>query len=155
MTFHPVELAPFLDPARVLILPNHITTRRDALVALAEVTANGFSAKDRSGFLSALFDREDVATTAIGGGIALPHARLPHLPACLVTVGISHGGIAFDARDGQPVHLILLLAARMQERVEHLRLMATLAERLRRPGLMERVMAAGDGPTVVATIAAA
>ena len=149
MTFHPVELVPFLDPARVLVLPNHVTARRDALVALAEITANGFSAKDRSGFLSALFDREDVATTAIGGGIALPHARLPHLPACLVTIGISHVGVNYDARDGQPVHLILLLAARMQERVEHLRLMATLAERLRRPGLVAQILAAPDSQTVV------
>jgi mannitol/fructose-specific phosphotransferase system IIA component (Ntr-type) len=155
MTFHPVELAPFLDPARVVFLSRDITTRRDALVALAEITANGFSAKDRSGFLSALFDREDVATTAIGGGIALPHARLPHLPACLVTIGISQSGIAYDARDGQPVHLILLLAARIQERVEHLRLMATLAERLRRPGLIEQVLAASDGSAVVMTITAA
>lgn len=154
MTFHPVELAPFLDPARVIVLPNHITTRRDALVALAEVTANGFSAKDRSGFLSALFDREDVATTAIGGGIALPHARLPHLPACLVTVGLSAPGIAYDARDGQPVHLILLLAARMQERVEHLRLMATLAERLRRPGLVQQVLTAPDARAVVQLLVA-
>ena len=154
MTFHPVELAPFLDPARVLVLPTHIVNRRDALVALAEITANGFSAKDRSGFLSALFDREDVATTAIGGGIALPHARLPHLPACLVTIGISHGGIAYDARDGQPVHLVLLLAARIQERVEHLRLMATLAERLRRPGLVQQILSAPDGAVVVQVLAA-
>jgi mannitol/fructose-specific phosphotransferase system IIA component (Ntr-type) len=154
MPFHPVELNAYLDPARVLVLPSHVSSRRDALLVLAELTANGFSAKDRSNFLSALFDREDVATTAIGGGIAIPHARLPHLPACLVTIGISHNGIDYDARDGQSVRLILLLAARIQDRIEHLRLMATLAERLRRPGLVERVIAAPDGRAAVEALTA-
>jgi mannitol/fructose-specific phosphotransferase system IIA component (Ntr-type) len=151
MAFCPIDLTPYLDPARVLFLPATVTTRRDAIVALAELTANGFSARDRSGFLTALFDREDVATTAIGGGIALPHARLPHLPACLATLGISHGGLDFAARDGQPVHLVLMLAARMQDRTEHLHLMATLAERLRRPGLVARVLEATDARQAIAT----
>ena len=56
---------------------------------------------------------------------------------------------------GSVLLMILVLAARIQERVEHLRLMATLAERLRRPGLIEQVLAASDGSAVVMTITAA
>ena len=106
----------------------------------------------RSSFIKALFDREAVTTTAIGNGIAGPHARLAHLDRCTISLGIAATGIAWNARDEQPVSLIVLIAAREQERTEHLRLLAAVATQLRDPRRREAVLAAGTAPEVIAAL---
>ena len=53
--------------------------------------------------------REAVLSTGIGNGVAMPHTRLEGLRSPLVVVGLSKGGIDFDAPDGHPAHVILMI----------------------------------------------
>ncbi len=136
-------LAGFVDVERVAFLAGS-PAQRDVLLQLAELTGSDWLPSQRAQFLKALFDREAVTTTAIGGGIAVPHARLTHLDRCRVTLGLAPAGIHWLARDGQPVRLIVLIAAREQERTEHLRLLAEVASRLGDLERRERVISAGS-----------
>lgn len=132
-----------VDVERVAFLAGS-PTQRDVLLQLAELTGNDWLPSQRAQFLKALFDREEVTTTAIGGGIAVPHARLTHLDHCRITLGLAPAGIAWRARDQQPVRLIVLIAAREQERTEHLRLLAEVASRMADLERRERVITAGS-----------
>lgn len=122
-------LAASLHVERVAFLVGS-PSQRDVLFHLAELTGNDWLPSQRAFFLSALCDREAVTTTAIGGGIAVPHARLSHLDRCRVTVGLAPAGVVWHARDNQAVRLIVMIAAREQARTEHLRLLAEIASRL-------------------------
>jgi len=141
-------LAAYLAPSRVVFIPEG-RTQRDALIELAEVAGEGWPPAQRSSFISALFDREAVTTTAIGHGIAVPHARLAHLSHCAVTIGIAASGIDWNARDIQPATIIVLIAAREDAPNEHLRLLAAIAALLRDPTRRAAVIAATTPEAVI------
>ena len=145
-------LASFLDPQRVVFVSGS-PSQRDVLLQLAELTGSDWTIAQRAYFLKALFDREAVTTTAIGGGIAVPHARLTHLDRCRVTIGLAPGGVEWLARDSQPVRLIVLIAARENDRAEHLRLLAAVASRLNDLARRERVIQATSAEEALTELA--
>ncbi len=61
--------------------------------------------------LEAVLQREQLGSTAIGRGVAVPHARVEELDSVLVAFGYSESGVAFEALDRQPVHEIFLVIA--------------------------------------------
>jgi len=83
--------------------------------------------------------REELLSTAVGDGVAIPHPRDPvatlRAPA-IVVFGHSRTGIAFGAADGLPVHLFFLMCSQNIEL--HLHLMGRLARLLRHPGFIEQ-----------------
>lgn len=58
-----------------------------------------------------VIEREKLGSTAIGRGLAVPHARLGELKEIVMAFGYSRQGVAFNALDGQPVHQIFLIMA--------------------------------------------
>jgi mannitol/fructose-specific phosphotransferase system IIA component (Ntr-type) len=67
--------------------------------------------------------RESEGTTGIGSGVAVPHAKTSLVPEMLVAVGVSAKGIDFASVDGDPVHVVFLIAAPPQAVQEYLALM--------------------------------
>ena len=143
-----IDLAPYLHPERVVFL-NGTPSKRDALLYIAEVTAAQFPPKDRAAFVKAIFDREDVTSTGIGNGVAIPHARLPTLPGSLITVAICLSGIDFTSRDGKPVQIVIMIAARDRDRAEHLRVLASVASRLQDEALRRHLLEAKSAQAVL------
>ena len=88
------------------------------------------------------WEREQVAATGIGNGVALPHARVAGLTQPLVVVGMSDAGLDFDAPDGQLAHIVLLLLTPAESPTAQLDLSANIAELFREPGVLEHVMRA-------------
>jgi mannitol/fructose-specific phosphotransferase system IIA component (Ntr-type) len=146
-----VDLGPFLNAERVVFL-NGSPSKRDALLYLAEITAAQFPPKDRAAFVKGIFDREDVTSTAIGHGVAIPHARLPSLPGCVISVAICLAGIDFGARDQKPVRIVVMIAARDRDRAEHLRVLASVAARLQDEGLRDRLLHAHNALAVLESL---
>lgn len=72
-------------------------------------------------------EREKAMSTAMGMGIAIPHARLSVGPEIAGVMGISPEGIDFDAPDGEPVHVIVLIATPPENHARHLEVMAAVA----------------------------
>ncbi len=143
-----LDFSQLLDPARVLILPGQ-PSKALTIAALAEIATSSLSAHDRVQFIRAVLEREDVTSTAIGSGVAIPHARTAALDRCRLAVGVLPNGVPWGAADGKPVHLALLIAARESDHAEHLRVMAGLAVRLRKPGLAERLRTTSDRQAII------
>ncbi len=153
MPTQPVDIAALLDPDRVLVLPGS-PSKALVISALADLATTDVPAHDRVLFIRSVLEREDVTTTAIGDGVAIPHARTPALPHCRIAVGVMPKGLSWDASDKRPVHLALLIAACEGDHAEHLRVMAALAVRLRRSGLAERVRGLSDHREIIQAILA-
>jgi len=101
-------------------------------------------------FLISLLRREEMMTTAIGDGIAIPHPRQPEttLPRkALTVVGRSSQGVDFGSLDGQPTHLFFLLCAPSDK--IHLQLMARLTRLLRSNKCVRALLAATDPESVI------
>jgi mannitol/fructose-specific phosphotransferase system IIA component (Ntr-type) len=146
-----IDLAALLDADRVVVLPGS-PSKALAISALADLATADLPAHDRVLFIRGVLEREDVTSTAIGNGVAIPHARTPALLRCRVAIGVLPNGISWGASDGRPVQLALLIAARESDHAEHLRVMASLAVRLRRSGLAERIRRMTDHSEIVRTI---
>ncbi len=100
-------------------------------------------------FLQALVERERLHSTALGDGIALPHARNPLgplLPRSIVAFGRHSAGVPFGAADNKPVRLFFLLVSANQ--TEHLAILARLSRVLRDAQCAPALLAARAVPDI-------
>lgn len=102
------------------------TTRADVINELAHLAAlaTGLEAEH---LFNAVWEREKVIGTALGGGIAVPHARLIEINSPVVVVGRCKQGIEFDAIDGAPVHLVFFLLTPQRDQGAQLQILADIA----------------------------
>jgi mannitol/fructose-specific phosphotransferase system IIA component (Ntr-type) len=84
----------------------------------------------RNGILKAILKRESMESTGIGNGIAIPHAKLEQIENFHIILGLSHGGIDFDAIDSKPVHIIFLVICPEKQKILYIRILARLARLL-------------------------
>jgi len=95
--------------------------------------------------LNALMTRENMGSTGIGKGIAIPHSRTLVANRLTVLAARSRAGLDFDAMDGEPVHLLFLILAPPQEKNnQYLPLLGRLVETLREAAVRQRLLAAAD-----------
>jgi len=107
----------------------------------------------RQTLLRALQEREQLHSTGIGDGIALPHARnalVGLVDGALMVFGRHARGIPFDAIDGVPARLFFLLLAPTV--TQHLAILARLSRILRDPTLRQDLLAAASAEQVIALI---
>ncbi len=90
----------------------------------------------------ALVERERLGSTALGEGVALPHARVPLLARIYVSVARCLRGLPFDSPDGQPVRIIFTVLAPEEESGLYLRCLSHLARMLKEQGFREALLSA-------------
>ena len=137
-----------LDPSNVLV---DLKAQRnfDAIRELASVLADDGAVRDQKGFLSDLIRREQQASTGIGKGVAVPHTHEDGIERQLLASGISREGSEFASPDGQPVHIVALLATPRKHQKQHMELLAALSRLLQHQGVRESLIQAADAVEVV------
>ena len=98
----------------------------DVLVKSGSVTETA-----RKKVVAALMAREELGSTGIGQGIAVPHAKHESVEGLVGAFGRSKAGIEFDALDGEPVHLVFLLLSNRNASGSHLEALAHISRILR------------------------
>ena len=98
--------------------------------------------------LAELDKREELGSTGMGGGIAVPHARFQQLRQPFVTLVRLKKPIEFDAVDGKPVDTIALLLLPNPRQGEQLGALACIARKLRDPLVMKALRKARDGAEI-------
>src|SRR5262252_5352104 len=137
-----MEIKDFLLPTDALIkvrAPDKIRLLQElaarAAVAL-HVPADRISAE--------LLKREHLGSTGTGGGVAIPHARIPDLKKPFGTLVRLRNAIDFDAIDGKPVDIVFLLRLPTQSKGDQLNALASVARKLRDPESVRRLRCADD-----------
>jgi nitrogen PTS system EIIA component len=100
---------------------------------------------DAGRIAQAVLGREELGSTGVGGGVAIPHARVAELWKPFGLFARTKKPIAFDAIDGQPVDLIFLLLLPANPEPEHLQALASVARVLRNPELVRKLRSARAG----------
>ncbi len=119
--------------------------RDEALrLLVAELRAAG-AVRDDAEPLRKLVEREAVASTALGGGIALPHARTVSCPEPRLAVARLSPPVDFGASDTVPVDLVFLLLGPPEAPGEHVRLLARIAKLAQRKAVLAELRGAPDG----------
>lgn len=145
------ELAHVLVPQRVLILDSK--TKRDALLALADCLGLAAEVKDRDALVQGIFYREELMSTGIGMGIAVPHVRLVSVTGPVMSAGLCRIPITdYQSLDGIPIHLIFMIAAGQNQHAEHLKLLSSLSLKLKCEKLRNSLISAPDTQTFYRTL---
>ncbi len=108
--------------------------------------------KDKKEISKAIFQREEMGSTAIGNHIAFPHTRTNSVKDIVICIGLSKEGIDFDSLDQEPVNVVALLLSNQKEAGLHLKMLAFLARILRDKYLVQRLKNAKDGEEVIALL---
>ena len=108
---------------------------------------------ERQKVFDSLFARERLGSTGLGKAVAIPHGRIRNLKTPLVAVLRGENGIPFDAPDGEPVRLLVVLLVPEHATEEHLEILSELAELLSDDTLRETLLTATDPAQVYRTLA--
>ena len=81
--------------------------------------------------MKAILKREELGSTGIGRGVAVPHTKHPSVDRLVGNVAISGGGVDFDSLDGEKVHLFFLLISPPDRPGDHLRALENISRQLR------------------------
>jgi len=87
---------------------------------------------DEQEFYAAILRRENLESTGIGLGIAIPHARTKAVKQTALAFGRSDKGVDFNSLDGKPCHLVFLIAAHEDRKTEYIMTLARVSKLLRR-----------------------
>ena len=98
---------------------------------MARVAANQIAQDDTESILKAIKKREELGSTGIGRGVAVPHTKHPSVDRLIATVGISELGVDFDSLDGEKVQLFFLLVSPLDRPSDHLRALENISRQLR------------------------
>ncbi|MDR1239409.1 MAG: PTS sugar transporter subunit IIA [Treponema sp.] len=136
-----ISVDTILSPDRILFL--NFPNKRDALLALADNLALAPQVKNRQELATGMLKREDLMSTAIGRGIAIPHIRLSSVTDLVVSVGISRTGIVdFQPLDDEPVRLVFMIAAAYNQHAYYLQTLSFFSARLKNRDLRDSLLAA-------------
>lgn len=124
-----------------------LTTMIDHLIAVKKIDKN-----HKREILKFLIQREDMGSTAIGGGIALPHARLECIKDIILCIGIASEGVEFESLDGEPVYIVVLLLSNQKEAGLHLKILALLARILRDKYFVQNLKNFAQAEDIVAAV---
>ena len=139
-------LSRYLTPERVVFLRSR--SREGALRELTDRLVLTTPGLERDAVLAAVHERERMVSSWIAPGIAIPHARVSGPEGASVVVGRSRQGIPWDSGDGDPVHLVILIASDDRDPDGHLQLLAEIARTLRDLALKQLVLTARSATEV-------
>jgi PTS system nitrogen regulatory IIA component len=124
---------------RIIFL--NYSSKRDVLLALAENLTDSPQIKNKQELSTEILKREELMSTAIGFGIAIPHIRLSSVTDLVVSVGISRCDIVdFHPLDDEPVRLVFMIAAAQNQHSYYLQTLSWFSNRLKNKELRDSLL---------------
>ncbi len=139
----PVLLTELLSPDQIKI-PLVGTSKDAVLDELIDVVANRGEVQDAEEIRRAVRDREEVLSTGIGNGVAIPHGKSTGVDRLILTAGVTERPIDFEALDGQPVSLFFLLVGPDSAAGQHVKALSRISRLLRKESFRSRLCSAGS-----------
>jgi mannitol/fructose-specific phosphotransferase system IIA component (Ntr-type) len=98
--------------------------------------------------IKAIMKREQLGSTGIGRGVAIPHAKHANAERLIGTLGISQPGVQFQSLDGEPVHVLVLLISPQDRPGPHLQALESVSRSLRDDGFVRALREGVDRETL-------
>ncbi|PIS28241.1 MAG: hypothetical protein COT43_06695 [Candidatus Marinimicrobia bacterium CG08_land_8_20_14_0_20_45_22] len=121
-----MQISNLLSTETIVLSLKH-SDKEGIIEELLDLAVKTGKVKDRKKALKALLDREDLGSTGLESGLAIPHARTNAVNGVALALGISKTGIDFQSADGKPSHLFFLLLAAENETSVNVQVLALIA----------------------------
>ena len=141
-----MRITELLDP-RSISLTGAPSSKNEALDQMVDLMAASGKINDKEAYRREVYRREEESTTGIGGGIAIPHGKGAFVSSPGLAAMVVRDGVDFDSLDGEPVHLIFLIAAPNTKDNVHLDVLSKLSMLLMDDDFVQRLENASDVAT--------
>ncbi|MFO7894989.1 MAG: PTS sugar transporter subunit IIA [Longimicrobiales bacterium] len=141
-----ILLPELLSSLRVKV-PLEATTKEDVLRELVDLLAEDGCVADPEAVVRVVREREQVLSTGIGHGVALPHGKSDACGELSMAAGVTVEPVDFDALDQEPVRLVFLLVGPESAAGPHIKALSRISHMVRRPTVRERLMQAENSET--------
>ena len=136
-----MKLVSLLDPGRIR-LDAPCKNKEEALRLAADLFSETGAGKDAAAIFSGMMDREEVMSTGIGIGVAVPHVKIDCVDDFIIAIGRSVKGIDFNSLDGKPIHLIFMIGAATRQKDDFLKVLARVVHLIKNKGLQDKILPA-------------
>jgi len=126
----------------LIIYPLEARTRDEVITALVERLYEEKLITNPDAARQAVIDRENLMTTGVGKGVALPHGKSADITEVLVSAGVAVEGIDFQAVDAQPVQIFVLLLTPERYPSKHLKLLSKFSRMLNNAQCRDEILQA-------------
>ena len=148
-----MKLSDALDPARIA-LDLSATDKVGALEELLALAGASLQLPDTQPLLSRILERENICSTAVNRGVAIPHARSPLVQGVVASLGIHRAGLEYDSPDGEPVQLVFLVLSSEIATPAYLSVLGRTARIFRRDEMRQKVLDADSAAQIIEYVAA-
>ena len=125
--------------------------KKEALEKLVERLYEGGYLEDKDAFLADVLHREEISTTGIGNGIAIPHGKSSSVKETTVAIGRLASALEWESVDDKPVELIVLLAVNDADKTGvHVKLLSEMARKLASEQNCKKLLDAEDAQKIIA-----
>jgi PTS system nitrogen regulatory IIA component len=135
------KISDYLDASLVSFL--EVSTRNEAIDTLIDLLNKASKLPDCDNFRRAIFEREELVSTGIGMGIAIPHAKNREFKDFFIAIGIQQKkGIEWDAIDKVPVRFVFLIGGPDHRQPEYLKILSQLTVAIKDQNVRKQLMCA-------------
>lgn len=144
------EIEDFGHSFKSVLSPNSVkkiksTHKWDALEELSELIIGAGGLKSKEELMNALRRREELMSTGIGWGIAVPHVRLESVKSPVMALGVSSQGLTdYESLDGLPVHYLIMIAAGKFQHSEYIKLLSMVSARMKDEKVKDMLLKADE-----------
>jgi fructose-specific phosphotransferase system IIA component len=140
-----VYLREFINEERIAFFEP--SSKKEALSRLIDLSRSDKFISDFDGFRKEIFEREEMVSTGIGQGVAIPHIKSKNVKEFFITLGVFRKGVEWESLDGKPVHIAFLIGG-PEDHQKYLQILAKLTLIIRNPE-RRKALIASEGPKAV------
>lgn len=142
-----MHISDYMKPELVCFLST--TTRNETLQAIVHHIARSGGMKDKDAFYQAIIDREEVVSTGIGMGVAIPHAKLPAYHNFFIAIAILKKPIDWHSPDGAPVQIVFMIGGPDDKQTEYLQILSCLTKGIKDEDIRKKIVTLHESTAIV------
>lgn len=124
-------------------------SKNEAIKELADLIRDNKNISDFDKFVGDVFSRENLKTTGIGDGVAIPHARTDAVKKIIIAFGISKTGVDFQSMDKNPSNIIFLIGIPTEHIDDYLKVLGHLTRLLKHEDMRQSLLKAKDKEEII------
>lgn len=145
-----MQVADYIDERTIVFLDE--STKEEVLKELVDMIDAVKNIDASEQFYQALLDREQLVSTAIGMGVAIPHAKLPIYSDFFIGIAVVHKGIEWHAIDDALVRIVFLIGGPDNRPTDYLKILSAITTSMSDESLRRRLISASSSAAVAALI---
>lgn len=120
-------------------IPIQSVVKKDIIVELIDLLNASGKISDKDKALQAVLEREQMMSTGIGNGVAIPHGKSPGVQELIVALGVTAQDVSFDSLDGKPVRIVFMLVGPEKSSSIHIKMLSRISRLLNQASFRKKL----------------